>query len=61
MVPQSAVLASCDLALAIMEPGRASVRVWKRDPVGEKVAVGLDVSMSGMEAPLEVEVEGWLS
>lgn len=61
MVPQRAVLASCDLALAIMDPGRASVRVCKREPVGMKVAVGLDVSMSCVEAPLEVDVDGWLS
>ena len=60
-MPQRAVLASCDLAFAIMEPGKASVSVCKREPVDKKVAVGLDVSMSCVEVPLEAEVDGWLS
>ena len=61
MVPQSAVFASCDLALAIMEPGRASVRVCRREPVGVKVAVGFEVSMLSADVPLRAEAEWWLS
>jgi hypothetical protein len=50
-VPARYVFWSCDLALAIILPGSATVRVVERGPLGVKTAVGLEVSTS--ELPLE--------
>jgi hypothetical protein len=59
MVPARWVLASWDLALLIMEEGIAMERVDVRGPVGEKMAVGFEVSGS-LEWVLVVLVS-WVS